>query len=88
MLKHLHTLSDPAISVYSQVSEEDVKLYFFKGVVSDPDPETAMAVIEVASEDNLLVAKIFDEEDVCTPDTSTMHTLVMDVETWGVEQEK
>jgi len=80
-LKFLHQMHSPVISIYCQTGSETVTLYFFRGIPGGkPDPETAMAVVTVSSEDNLLVAKLFNDEDAATPDTSEIYTLVREVE--------
>ncbi len=78
IFKRLHTFTQPEVSVYASIYEGDqgngVDLYFFKGNPSEPKPSEAMAVMEAPFEKEgdhtLLIAKIFDEEQVGTPDTS------------------
>ncbi len=80
-------MTNPPIAVYASLSEQGVHLYFFKGQPEEPiDPTAAMSVIKCASEDNLLVAKLFNDEDV-TQDPSEMYTLVTDVAGWELTTE-
>lgn len=87
-MQYIGTINGPVkIDVHVDKNENHLSLVFFKeggyGIWED-----AMAVVEFVYEDNQLVAKVFDEEQIGNTVSSAMYTLVDDINQWKPKEEE